>query len=444
MNMLQPIQNAAAICRTIMRNGFEAYVINPPLQKQLGLTHGLSNVDIASELDFNGLRKLFPAVQPASRASAVAMLREGELSFTFWPADVVPTSCVEGTVARVTRDMLKLLDRDDELPLSMACPYLPGAADANDGFADFGAGRIAFEGLPDEALKADYLRAIRALRFSANYSLPIETNSWLSILRSVQHILDLVPVTDIMDEWRKVEAENLWKFVQLLFDSMILHGLIPELSALSRITHIKNPTAGSENVLAHTLEVMRHYPIELPYDWFGAMACLFHDVGKLITAEYSDGEYTFYHHHHVGAKVTRRILRRLRMSAEDIDLICHLVRHHMRFHFMLTDRGIRRFKAVDEYPRLIEMVRADIRARDGSYKEFNHNMKMLDRADIHEDMLEPLLNGHEIMQHAHIKPGPAVGVIRDALLQAQIAGDVTSVEEALAFVREYALREKLL
>jgi poly(A) polymerase len=68
---------------------------------------------------------------------------------------------------------------------------------------------------------------------------------------------------------------------------------------------------------------------------------------------------------------------------------------------------------------------------------------MLDRADISEEMLEPLLNGHQIMEHTGIKPGPLVGLIRDALLQAQIAGDVTNVNEAIAFVRNYKNKEKL-
>ena len=73
----------------------------------------------------------------------------------------------------------------------------------------------------------------------------------------------------------------------------------------------------------------------------------------------------------MGAGVTRKILRRLHFTSEDIDLICHLVRHHMMFHFMLTDRGIRRFKALPETERLIAMCRADIEARDGSYTYFN-------------------------------------------------------------------------
>jgi len=115
----------------------------------------------------------------------------------------------------------------------------------------------------------------------------------------------------------------------------------------------------------------------------------------------------------------------------------------MRPHFMLTDKGIRRFKAFDEYPRVIEMVRADIKARGGSYREFNHNLKMLDRADVPEEALEPLLNGNEIMKTTGLKPGPAVGVIREALLKAQIAGDVCSADDAKRFVKAYKESEKL-
>jgi poly(A) polymerase len=89
------------------------------------------------------------------------------------------------------------------------------------------------------------------------------------------------------------------------------------------------------------------------------------------------------------------------------------------------------------------MVRADLKARDGNYTEFNHNLKMLERADIDEDMLEPLLNGHEIMEFTGVKPGPEVGLLRDALLQAQIAGKVTSVPEAVDFVVNYKNKETL-
>ena len=50
-------------------------------------------------------------------------------------------------------------------------------------------------------------------------------------------------------------------------------------------------------------------------------------------------------------------------------------------------------------------------------------------------MVEPLLNGNEIMEFTGLPPGPEVGVIREALLQAQIRGEVTDVSSAVAFVR---------
>ena len=89
-----------------------------------------------------------------------------------------------------------------------------------------------------------------------------------------------------------------------------------------------------------------------------------------------NGEWTFAQHPQVGARVTRKILTRMRSQNEDIDLICHLVRYHTRFNPMLTDKGIRRFKALDQYPRIIEMARANIKARNGSYVSFNHNMRL--------------------------------------------------------------------
>jgi poly(A) polymerase len=296
--------------------------------------------------------------------------------------------------------------------------------------------------LPDETLKRDYLRGIRGLRFAANYGLPIEPNTFMAIVRGAQRILDYVSISDIMDEWRKVEAENMHAFVKLLFDTQILHGIIPEVAALSRVKQVKQENE-EQTVFEHTMNLMRFYPEELPYDWYGALACMFHAVGKLYTAEYFEGKWTFHNYPRLGSKIVRKIMSRLRFLPEDVDLVCHLVRHHTRFHYMLTDRGIRRFKALDEYPRLIEMARADVKARSGNYTEFNHNMKMLERADMPEEALEPLLNGNEIMEFTGLRPGPAVGIIREALLKAQIEGEVNSIPEAVEFIQRYKDQESL-
>ncbi|MDD4953014.1 MAG: HD domain-containing protein [Desulfovibrionaceae bacterium] len=442
--MGQPFKDAVGICKTIMRNGYDAYVVNARLQElTLEGPDRESALDICTELGLEDLRRLFPGVQASAEETVTGTLSQAGVTYYFYPADVADAAHPDETVALFTPRMLKVLEKKGETPLSSVCPLIPRAKDMYEGFADLSEGFVSLKGLPDQTLKRDYVLAVRALRFAANYNLAVEANTWMAIVRGARRVTDYVSVSEIMDEWRKVEAENMWLFAKLLFDSQIMHSLIPEIAALSRVRQIKNPDEGEESVLDHTLEVMRRYPEELPYDWYGTMACLFHDVGKLYTAEYSNGQWSFLQHHRVGAKVTRKILTRLRFAQEDIDLICFLVRHHMRFHFMLTDKGIRRFKSLDEYPRLIEIFRADLKARNGSYREFNHNMKMLERADMPEEVLEPLLNGNEIMQATGLRPGPAVGVMREALLKAQIAGDVTGPDEAREFVKRYKETERL-
>lgn len=434
--MTQPYKDAIGICKTIFRNGYDAFVINSQLREALskeGSQEALE-LEIATEMDLEELLRIFPQLGNSGEEGVTAILKEGNVTYRFTPMDSSESMHPESVMGVVTPRMLRKMEEKGDLPAGVACPVIPTAKAMYEGFADMAEGHVCFSGDPDETLRRNFLLGVRALRFSANYELPLEDNTRTAIIRSSQRILDYVSVNDIMDEWRKVGPENMWLFVQHLFDTMLLHGLVPELAGLSRVNQIKNDTGVEETVFDHTLEVMRHYPEELPYDWYGTLACLFHDVGKLFTAEYFDGKWHFHQHHRVGAQVTRKILNRLRMPPCDVDLICHLVRHHMRFHYMLTDKGIRRFKALDEYPRLIELARADTKARGQHFTDFNHNLKMLGRADTPEEMLEPLLNGNEIMDFAHLKPGPLIGMIRDSLLKAQIAGEVTSVPEAVNFV----------
>ncbi len=439
--MQQVLKEAVTLCNTILRNGFDAYIINPRLQLQLIREGGPRELDIATDMTVDDLMKLFPQTMTGRESYVTAELHEKDIHYRFYPSNMVESSHPESTVLHCTERMMQALGPARRQTLGLACSFTPRSQDMYEGFNDLAGGEVSFLGVPDETLKGNLLLGIRAMRFAANYHLPIEPNTWMSIVRNARRLLDYLSVNDIMDEWRKVDAENMHHFVRMLFDSQLLHGLIPEVAALTRVNQSRADQSGTETVFEHTLAAMSHYPEELPYDWYGCMALLFHDVGKLYTAECIEGQWVFAQHPQVGARLTRKILQRLRFSPEDVDLICHLVRYHTRFNPMLTDKGIRRFKALDQYPRIMEMARANIKARNGSYVSFNHNMKIMERADEPEEMLEPLLNGNEIMDFAGLHPGPMVGVIREALLQAQIRGDVTSVPEAVEFVCRYKDKE---
>ncbi len=433
--MSDPYNTAVGVCKTIMRNGYDAYIINARMQQAAMNTDGVIELDIATEMEFKDLSKIFPALAYSKQPAVIAELQEEDILLYFYSTNIEQASHPEDCVVRITPRLISKLQGTGYIPENLNYPYVPATTEPYHGFDDLGTGMIKFSGMPDETLKQNYLLGIRAMRYAANYDLPISPNTWLAILRGAQRILDYVSVTDIINEWRLVEAESMHKFVRLLFDSMLLHGLIPEIAALSRAVH----TSSSEqrNVFQHMLLVMKFYPESLPYDWLGTLACMFHDVGKVYTAEFFEGQWIFYQHPRVGAKVARKIMHRLRFPVDEIDLVCHLVLNHERFSYMLTDRGIRRFMELEEYNRLIEIERACIKARDDNYTEFNHNLKMMERTETPSDMLEPLLNGREIMDFIGLEPGPEVGIIRQALLEAQKEGRVRSIPEAVEFVQHY-------
>ncbi|MDR2123446.1 MAG: HD domain-containing protein [Desulfovibrio sp.] len=443
--MPQPsFKDALTLCKSVMRNGWDAHVVNTPLQHELMEKLNYSAVDVATDAPVEELKKIFPGFRVEGEgqpAALLGLLDENGCLYRFYLMNIAEATRPEKSMTRLTPTMLGNMRRLGSLPTSLVSGMstLSPVDRGDTGFADFSCGQVRLIGLPDETLNTNYLLAFRAFRHAASTNLPIDPNTWISIVRSAQRILDYVPSRSIMEEWRKVEAPDMWKFARMLFDSQLLHGLLPELAALFRVRQTRNDTGIEENVLDHSIECVRRYPEgKFHYDWYGTFAMLMHDVGKLYTAEFYQGHWTFYEHHRIGAEVTRKILRRLHMLPEDIELICHLVRHHMRFKFMMTDKGIRRFRALEEYPRLIEMSRADIKARDDNYTAFNHNNKYLERAELPEQMLEPLLNGNEIMEFTGLKPGPTVGHLRSSLLTAQIAGEVTSREEAVAHVRAMA------
>ena len=435
--MHSAFKNAALLCKTLMRNGFDAHIINAPMQELLIENGSVKKpvIDLACEADFENLARIFPEIRKDT--TGIAILNGEDVNVRFYQLDTALAGHPELCLLRLTPTMLNAMEPEQREQIHCSGRE-KDTENINAGFVYVKDGSLRFLGVPDLTLSNNYLLAIRALRFAANYDVNIEPNTWMAIVRAASRILDYVPISEIMEEWKKVSAESMYRFVKLLYDSHLLHGLIPEIANLSSVIQQTSSGEISGNALDHTLKCMELYPQDnLNYDWLGAFAMLFHDIGKLYTAEYFNGRWTYFQHHQVGAKVTRKILRRLGFNQQDTDLICTLVNNHMRFHFMMTDQGIRKFNAISQNERLIAMAKADILSRNDSFTSFNHNLKYLERADTPREMLEPLLNGNEIMNVTCLSPGKIVGMIRDALLNAQKSGQINTRDEAEDFVKIY-------
>ncbi len=439
-----PIKDARSICKTIMRNGFDAYVIGPNLQREIHLKTGIREISIGCATDYDTLSKLFPLLEESDQKTEIAKLydAEREITYRFYDSSINECAPTKLCAKRVTQKMLDDLYSVNKIAHDVSRGN-SSILDSDKVFCSLKEGHIKFEGIPLFALENNYSYAIKALRMAANYEIPIEQNTWVAIVQSAKDIYDYVSPRIFMEEWRLVAAESMWKFIELLAKSKLLFEFIPEFIPLTELKqNINKDRPEEQTILDHTIECMKHYPEEsLHHDWIGTISTLFHEIGKAQTAEYFEGNWYFFQHHRIGASITRSILRRLYFEEQEIETICNIVRNHVRFQSMMTDRGIRQFMEYPDQERIIEISRAIIKANpDGNYTNFNHNLKYMERGDKPLSMLEPLLNGNEIMEHTSLPPGPKVGILREALLNAQILGEVSNTEQAIAFVKKYMIK----
>ncbi|MFG6359694.1 HD family phosphohydrolase [Taurinivorans muris] len=434
-----PMSESKAICKTILRNGYDAYLINTALQNEINALLNIQEFSIACDVDAETLQKLFPNLDESEEPGELAVLKgESGCIFRFYPINCSADAHPEALRKFFTQRMVTQLKKYNP-ELYEAVVSTENFMRSDEVFADFSCGYIKLQGIPHLTLNKNYVLAIRALRFAANYDLPIDPNTWVAIVKNASNIVNYISGHAFVEEWRLVSAESMWRFFELLKESSILHGIIPELGALTAVKqHTNKKTNDEESVFDFTIRCLKYYPEELlHYDWVGAVAVLFHAIGKAYAAERVDDRWYFTQFHRIGAKITRKILYRMHFESDDIDTICAIIGNQIRFQSMMTDRGMQKFLELPHQERLIELARAQIKAiPNGNYTNFNHNIKFMERGTTPLSMREPLLNGNEIMEYTNLAPGPKVGRLREALLNAQVIGEVKNTEEAIRFVIE--------
>jgi tRNA nucleotidyltransferase (CCA-adding enzyme) len=181
------------------------------------------------------------------------------------------------------------------------------------------------------------------------------------------------------------------------------------------------------------------------------IAALLHDVGKPRTRAWSEktSDYTFYDHDRVGAEIADPIAARLRFSNDDRQRIVSLVQHHL-FHYSdeWSDTAVRRWirrVGSDRVADLYVLNEADVRAKG---KDFEPDLAALASLKAHVARViaqgaamstrDLKVNGHDLMRELQVRPGPMIGQILDALLEA-VTNDprVNEREALLALAREF-------
>jgi poly(A) polymerase len=176
-----------------------------------------------------------------------------------------------------------------------------------------------------------------------------------------------------------------------------------------------------------------------------------HDVGKPRTRRFvGDGTVTFHHHDVVGAKITRKRMKALRFSNDEIAAVSRLVELHLRFHGYAagewTDAAVRRYvrDAGDQLERLHVLTRADCTTRnqrkaDRLRRTYDDLEQRIARLSEEEELasIRPDLDGNQIMEILGLPAGPMVGKAYQHLLEVRMDHGPLGPEEAEAHLRAW-------
>jgi len=295
---------------------------------------------------------------------------------------------------------------------------------------------------PALALAEDPLRMLRAARFASSLDMEVDPELVAAMAKEARR-LSIVSPERIHSELDKLlVTERPSKGLTLLVETKVADRFLPELSALKDLS---DPLHRHKDVFAHTLAVIEQTPPER----LVRLAALFHDVGKPATRQFASDGVSFHNHDLVGARITRRRMRALHYSNEDIEVVSRLVELHLRFHtYRLgwTDKAVRRYvrDAGDLLESLNLLVRADCTTRNAAKaRALQRRMDELE-ARIEElarqeelSSLRPELNGTEVMEILGIKPGPMVGRALDYLMEIRLDEGLIGREEAIKRLQKW-------
>lgn len=313
--------------------------------------------------------------------------------------------------------------------------------DPYSGLKDLSEGIIRTPDSPNISFSDDPLRMLRACRFISTHGFTPNNEVFEAITKNLERI-QIVSTERIRDELTKLlTGKNPSLGIKAFVESGLSKLIIPELDELKIEV---DPNHHHKDVYEHTMVVVDRVSPTL----VSRMSALLHDIGKPQTKGIENGKVHFRHHEVVGAKMSKKIMKRLKYDKRTISDVALLVENHLRPHtFKMgwTDSAVRRYiiDSGELISELNELVRADIttknKEKEAEINKYLDEMeKRIEEVKEKEELskLRPPITGNEIMDMFELEPGPIVGKIMDALYEQRINDGEVSKEEAIKLAKE--------
>lgn len=331
------------------------------------------------------------------------------------------SNCVTSVCETLEEDLLR---RDFTFNAMAVCPYTGEVVDLYNGRADLENKVVKFVGNPSHRIHEDYLRMIRAARFTCLIEGVLDVETFEAI-KNNRHLIKKVSPERIRMELLKVmKYKKPSIFFDVLHETGLLDIILPQLDVMY----------GMWGGQYHGEDLDVHSKITgdslSPKDPILRLAGYLHDIGKPFAASRSDGD-NFVYHEKIGCDMAEQILTKYKFSNAEVDRVKSLILYHMRSIKDLKAKGYRRLlkKLSDNnvnWKDWIKLKIADKKANlltDDFGKENIKEICLNIFKATHEcksggfKITDLEVTGNDIMDITNIKPGPLVGQILNQLLE---------------------------
>jgi len=433
-------KNAQEIVKTLQDKGFTAYFAGGCVRDMLRGVEP-TDFDIVSSARPDEVERLFPHTVATGKAFGVISVIKNNHNFEVasfrakvaysdqrHPNEIVYTSAEEDAKRR-----------DFSINGLFYDPIAQKTIDFVDGAADLKKHLIRFIGNPDERIKEDHLRILRAIRFKVTLGFQYTPETFEAVRAHAPHIRG-VSAERIRDELNKIMANpRRAQGLIELSESQLLAQIIPE---IERLKAVAQPFVYHKegDVFVHTYLALKALPDDAPSHL--AWAVLLHDIAKPQTARKEQGRIIFHNHAQESGKISEQIMRRLKFANFEIETIKWLVESHMKIFNLEKMRPGKRLALVldPRFPDLIELIKADAcgtyPARLGPIKKIETTVKdALVWKKCNEGKARRLITGDDLIRLG-LTPGEQFKEILEEVNDLTIAGKFRTKQDARSYIKK--------